>query len=59
MTSTTFWHKNVLTKGVQYNFLNDHMAKWVSFFVDKVLETTQEDFYKGAALILRGIIEGP
>lgn len=44
---------------IREDFLNDHMAKWVSFFVDKVLETTQEDFYKGAALILRGIIEGP
>lgn len=39
------------------DFLSDHMALWAPFFIDKVLESTQENFYKGAALILRGIVE--
>lgn len=39
------------------DFLSDHMALWLPLFVNKVLENTQEDFYKGAAFILRGIVE--
>lgn len=39
------------------DFLSEHMALWVPFFVDTVIEFTQEDFYKGAASVLRGIIE--
>lgn len=38
------------------DFLNNHMRKWIPVFVDKILESSQEDFYKGAALILKGII---
>lgn len=40
------------------DFLNDHIASWIPFFADKVIESTQEDFYKGAACILNGIIKG-
>ncbi|GAB4406561.1 MAG: molecular chaperone TorD family protein [Thermodesulfovibrionales bacterium] len=41
---------------IRSNFLNEHMAQWVPFFVDRILVSTQEDFYRGAAFILRGII---
>lgn len=41
---------------IRENFINEHMILWVPFFADKVLEFTQEDFYKGAALILRFFI---
>ena len=39
------------------DFLSDHMASWLPFFADKVIKFTAEDFYKGAAFILRGIVE--
>jgi TorA maturation chaperone TorD len=42
---------------IRSDFLSDHMALWIPFFADKVIEFTTEDFYKGAAFILRGIIE--
>lgn len=42
---------------VRSNFLNDHMALWVPSFADMILEHAEDDFYKGAALILRGAIE--
>lgn len=38
------------------DFLSDHMALWLPFFADKVIGFAAEDFYKGAAHILRGII---
>lgn len=39
------------------NFINKHMVNWVPLFVEKILESTQEDFYKGAAIILREVIK--
>lgn len=42
---------------IRYDFLSVHMASWLPFFADKVIEFSGEDFYKGAAYILRGIIE--
>lgn len=41
---------------IRSDFLSEHMTLWLPLFADKVLESTQEDFYKGAALILRGVI---
>ncbi|BCB96220.1 dehydrogenase [Dissulfurispira thermophila] len=41
---------------IRSNFLSEHVSQWVPFFSDKVLDSTQEDFYKGAALILRFLI---
>jgi len=38
------------------DFLKEHMAKWLPIFTDKVIEFAQNDFYKGAALALKGII---
>ena len=39
------------------DFLKGHMASWALIFADKVLEFSREDFYKGAALALRGTID--
>ncbi|MDI6728216.1 MAG: molecular chaperone TorD family protein [Thermodesulfovibrionales bacterium] len=41
---------------IRSDFLSKHMALWLPFFADRILDSTQEDFYKGAALILRGVI---
>lgn len=41
---------------IREDFLSEHMAKWLFLFTDKVIESTQENFYKGIAFILRGII---
>lgn len=37
------------------DFLKDHMALWTPLFAAKVIESAQDDFYKGAASVLRGI----
>jgi TorA maturation chaperone TorD len=37
-------------------FLREHMAAWIPFFADKILECSEDDFYKGAALALKGTI---
>ena len=39
---------------IKNKFLNEHMALWVPFFADMILEHTGDDFYKGVALILKG-----
>jgi TorA maturation chaperone TorD len=41
---------------IRSDFLSDHMALWLPRFADKVLESTQEDFYRGAAYLLRGAV---
>ncbi|MFN3740063.1 MAG: molecular chaperone [Thermodesulfovibrionales bacterium] len=38
------------------SFLIDHMTKWIPPFVDKILKSSQEDFYKGIAYMLRGVL---
>ena len=42
---------------IRNNFINKHMASWVPLFVEKILESTQEDFYRGAAIVLGDVIE--
>jgi len=42
---------------IRSDFLRKHMSLWVPAFVDKVLRSTQENFYKGAAFILKGAVE--
>jgi TorA maturation chaperone TorD len=37
------------------DFMNNHMRHWVPFFADKIIEHTREDFYRGAAFILKGL----
>ncbi|MGB9698586.1 MAG: TorD/DmsD family molecular chaperone [Thermodesulfobacteriota bacterium] len=39
------------------DFLKEHMRLWVPIFAERVLEHTKEDFYKGAAYILKGVIK--
>ena len=41
---------------IRNNFINEHMALWVPLLVGKIQEFTQEDFYKGAAIVLGDII---
>lgn len=41
---------------IRGDFIRGHMLLWVPFFVEKVLEATSDDFYKGAAYILKGCI---
>lgn len=41
---------------IREDFLREHMRKWLPLFADKILESTNEDFYKGTAFILRGTI---
>jgi len=38
------------------NFLKEHMALWIPFFVEKVIESAHDDFYKGAAFMLKACI---
>lgn len=38
-------------------FLKEHMVLWVPTFVERILESTHQDFYRGAALFLRELIE--
>ena len=38
------------------DFLKGHMALWIPFFAEKVIESTQADFYKGASSMLKGCI---
>jgi TorA maturation chaperone TorD len=38
-------------------FTREHLAVWVPEFVDRILENSKEDFYRGAAILLRQVIE--
>jgi TorA maturation chaperone TorD len=42
---------------IRQDFLKDHMALWVPSFAQKVVDSTQEDFYKGGAFFLREMVE--
>ncbi|MFH1756978.1 MAG: molecular chaperone TorD family protein [Pseudomonadota bacterium] len=39
------------------DFMRDHMALWVPFFIEKIINFSNEDFYQGAALMLREFID--
>ncbi len=41
---------------IRSDFLSKHMVLWLPFFVDKIVNFAQEDFYKGAAFVLSGVI---
>ncbi len=41
---------------IRGDFIRGHMALWVPFFVEKVIEASGDDFYKGASYILKGCI---
>jgi len=38
------------------DFMRGHMALWVPIFAGKVMDSAQEDFFKGAASVLRGAV---
>ncbi|NCO83788.1 MAG: hypothetical protein COW90_01290 [Nitrospirae bacterium CG22_combo_CG10-13_8_21_14_all_44_11] len=42
---------------IRGDFLTKHMSQWVPLFVEKILNSTPEDFYKGAAYMLRESVE--
>jgi TorA maturation chaperone TorD len=42
---------------IRSNFISEHMGSWVPIFADKIIEHTTEDFYKGTALILKGVMD--
>lgn len=38
---------------IRSNFISGHMTAWIPFFVEKVIESTGEDFYKGGSFMLK------
>lgn len=38
------------------DFLQDHMSLWIPYFVANLIEFSTEDFYRGSAFLLKGII---
>jgi len=40
------------------DFLTNHLALWAPAFAGNIIENSNEDFFKGAALTLTGVIEG-
>jgi len=40
---------------LRQDFINNHMRHWVHYFADRIIEHSREDFYIGAAFILKGI----
>ncbi len=41
---------------LQRAFFEEHLNKWVTTFSEDVLRNTEQNFYRGAALLLRGFI---
>lgn len=41
---------------IRSDFLNEHMALWVPIFADRIIEVTEEPFYKGASFVLKGLL---
>lgn len=37
------------------SFLKDHFSKWVTSFADNIIASANEDFYRGAAYMLKGL----
>lgn len=40
---------------IRSNFISEHMGTWAPIFADRIIEHTTEDFYKGAAFILKRV----
>lgn len=38
------------------SFHREHLAKWVPFFADRMHESAESGFYRGAALALKGVV---
>ncbi len=43
---------------VQRDFLSDHLDRWVPRFCAVMFEQAQLDFYRGVALVTRGLVRG-
>jgi TorA maturation chaperone TorD len=41
--------------GLREHFLTAHFSKWVTSFADNIITSTNEDFYRGAAHMLKGL----
>ncbi len=41
---------------LQGRFMKDHIAKWAASFADNIIASTNEDFYRGAAHVLKGLM---
>jgi TorA maturation chaperone TorD len=37
-------------------FMKEHFSRWTPDFVDKIISSTNEDFYRGTALLLKGCV---
>ena len=40
------------------DFFSNHLSLWAPTFADHIVENTNEDFFKGAALALKGVVDG-
>ncbi len=49
-------HEAIRYLEFQKKFLEEHLNKWVPVFTEDILKNTGQDFYKGAALLLRNFI---
>lgn len=41
---------------VRENFLREHLSNWATEFADNIIDSTNDEFYHGAALILKGCV---
>lgn len=49
-------HEAMKHTELQQKFLEEHLNKWIPAFSDDIIKNTKQDFYRGAALLLRGFI---
>jgi TorA maturation chaperone TorD len=42
---------------IRNNFIKEHMSLWVPLLASKIQEAAEEDFYKGAAIVLGDVME--
>ncbi len=49
-------HEAMKHTELQQKFLEEHLNKWIPAFADDIIKNTEQDFYRGAALLLRGFI---
>ncbi|MCX5907441.1 MAG: molecular chaperone TorD family protein, partial [Deltaproteobacteria bacterium] len=42
---------------IRHDFLKDHFTLWAPLFADRILESTQEEFYRGTASFLLELVD--
>ncbi len=42
---------------MRHHFLTDHFSRWASIFADRILQSTSEDYFKGAAWLLLEMVK--